>query len=67
MTNTAVSLSIGVQTTLNHVRFVNFHTKFVIPSTKLLAERDEDHDTKREQALSVTFLQSLSDWFDFSK
>ena len=59
----AYSLSIRVQTTLNHIRFVFYHNinAKASPKKMLFPERDQDRDTKKEQALSITFSQS--DWF----
>ena len=59
----AYSLSIRVQTKLNHIRFVFYHSINAKGSPKkmLFLERDQDRDKKKEQALSITFSQS--DWF----
>ena len=59
----AYLLSIRVQTTLNHIRFVFYHNTNAKGSPKkmLFSQRDQDRDTKKEQALSTT--SSQSDWF----
>ena len=44
---------------LNHFRI--FLPQFSMPKKLFNSERDQNHDTKKEQALSITFLQY--DWF----
>ena len=56
-----ISLSIRVQTTLNHFWFV-FTTIFDAKEV-FISEFDQNHDTNKEQALSTTFSQY--DWFIF--
>ena len=38
-----------------------FLPQYSKPKKMFISEHDQDHDTKQEQALSITFLQS--DWF----
>ena len=52
--------SIRIQTTLNHFRFV-FLTTIFNAQAIFFSERDQNRDTKKEQALSITFSQY--DWF----
>ena len=49
-----------VQTTLNHFRFVFYHD-IQLQRKCFFLKRDQTHDTKKEQALSITFSQY--DWF----
>ena len=51
---------IKLYTTLNHIRFVFYHNSNGKENV-FFSERDQDRDTKKEQALSITFSQS--DWF----
>ena len=51
--------AVSPQQTLNHFRFV-FTTVFNDKKV-LISQRDQNHDTKKEQALSLTFSQY--DWF----
>ena len=55
-----ISLPIRVQTTLNHFRFV-FLPQHSTPKKLFISERDQNHNTTKEQALSITFSQY--DWF----
>ena len=54
-----ISLSIRVQTRLNHFRFVFYHN--IQHQRKFISECDQNHNSKKEQALSITFPQY--NWF----
>ena len=56
-----ISLSTRVQTMLNHFRFVFYHN--IQCKEVFISEHDQNHDTKKEQELSITFSQY--GWFIF--
>ena len=58
-----ISLSIRVQTTLFKPLSICFLPQYSTPKKVFISERDQNHDSKKEQALSITFLQY--DWFIF--
>ena len=46
---------------LNPFPFVFYHNEYSTPKKVFISERDQTHDTKKEEELSTTFSQY--DWF----